>query len=76
MNVTISQFPQGSSCSKAKSGATEVVDFTGGPGGTRTRDRWIKSPLLYQLSYGPGWSIRDIPGIASYLGAVLRDPGP
>ena len=22
------------------------------PGGTRTRDRWIRSPALYPLSYG------------------------
>src|SRR6218665_202408 len=27
--------------------------LTGGPGGARTRDPWIKSPLLYQLSYRP-----------------------
>jgi hypothetical protein len=25
----------------------------GRPGGVRTHDQWIKSPLLYQLSYGP-----------------------
>jgi hypothetical protein len=25
----------------------------GGPSGARTRDTWLKRPLLYQLSYGP-----------------------
>jgi hypothetical protein len=28
--------------------------FTGGSGGGRTRDKRIKSPLLYRLSYRPG----------------------
>jgi hypothetical protein len=27
--------------------------FEGGPGGARTHDPRIKSPMLYQLSYGP-----------------------
>ncbi len=27
---------------------------TGGSGEIRTRDQWIKSPLLYRLSYRPG----------------------
>jgi hypothetical protein len=30
-----------------------VIDFTGEPGGTRTRDPVIKSHMLYQLSYRP-----------------------
>jgi hypothetical protein len=36
--------------------ATLSVAFghAGGSGEIRTRDQWIKSPLLYQLSYRPG----------------------
>jgi hypothetical protein len=30
-----------------------MLDFTGEPGGTRTRDPLIKSQMLYQLSYRP-----------------------
>ncbi len=35
-----------------------AVRHTGRPGGNRTPGRWIKSPLLCQLSYGPGGNIR------------------
>ena len=31
----------------------------GTPGGTRTRDLGIKSPLRYQLSYGSMWCARQ-----------------
>lgn len=31
----------------------QLIDFTGEPGGTRTRDPVIKSHMLYQLSYRP-----------------------
>ena len=30
------------------------VGLSSGPAGTRTLNQWIKSPLLCQLSYGPG----------------------
>ena len=35
-------------------GSRKAVEFCyGGIGGDRTRDRWLKRPLLYQLSYDP-----------------------
>jgi hypothetical protein len=30
----------------------------GGSGGNRTHDQWIKSPVLYRLSYRPTWERR------------------
>ena len=38
------------------------------PGGVRTRDTWIKSPVLYQLSYG---SKLEVLTYASYHASKL-----
>lgn len=32
-----------------------IVLFSSGCGGDRTHDRWLKRPLLYRLSYAPGF---------------------
>jgi hypothetical protein len=37
-----------------KSLSSDCFDFENDPGGSRTRDLRIKSPLLYQLSYRVG----------------------
>jgi hypothetical protein len=37
---------------KSKISLCNILLF-GGSGGVRTRDKWLKRPLLYQLSYRP-----------------------
>ena len=46
-------------CSASKL-AVVLANIDGGPGGTRTHDHKIKSPVLYQLSYRPEPNSRTI----------------
>ena len=50
-----------------------VAGISGGPGRSRTFDRRIKSPLLYQLSYEPR-QVSDFYRIDSMSQALLRCP--
>src|SRR4051794_29558277 len=42
----------------------DLVGLYDGPGGIRTRDLGIKSPLLYQLSYRPEYAVCMAKGYA------------
>ena len=51
-----------------------MAGISGGPGRSRTFDRRIKSPLLYQLSYEPR-QVSDFYRIGSMSQALLRCTG-
>ena len=42
--------------------ADRMIGFLGGATWNRTRDTWIFSPLLYQLSYGTQWNSKNNSG--------------